>query len=269
VKEPTLHRIPVAILVLVLAACASNPATPPPDTTAAARRAPSTGRELIESMHAAHSRTWYRTLTFVQRTSFPDRPPQTWYEAGAIPGKLRIDIAPIDSGNATMYVGDSAYTFRRGQRVNVRKDRNLLMTLGFDVYGQLPATTAAQLTEQGVDLSRIHQGTWQGRPVWVVGAASGDTTSNQFWVDAERLLFVRLLQRLPGQNNQPAALDVEFNRYQRLGGGWIAPEVVIRINGREIMREEYSDMRADVPLPADLYTTTEYRRPGWVDASVP
>jgi hypothetical protein len=263
-----LRRHPHALLLLLLAACASNPSPTPAESAGATRRAPTTGQELLEQMHAAYSGTWYRTLTFVQRTSFPNRPAETWYEAGAIPGKLRIDIAPLDSMNATMYVGDSAYTFRRGRLVNARKDRNLLMTLGFDVYGQPTATTAAQVAEQGVDLSRIHQGTWQGRPVWIVGAAAGDTTSNQFWVDAERMLFVRLLQKLPGQNNQAALLDVEFNKYQRLGGGWIAPEVIIRVNGREIMREEYSDMRADAELPADLYTTTEYRRPGWVAASV-
>ena len=263
-----MRRLAQLLLPLALTACASNPATPPPEAAGAARRAPATGEELLEQMHAMYSSTWYRTLTFVQRTSFPNRPAETWYEAGAIPGKLRIDIAPLDSMNATMYVGDSAYTFRRGRLANARKDRNLLMTLGFDVYGQPPATTAAQVAEQGVNLSQIHQGTWQGRPVWIVGAAAGDTSSSQFWVDAERMLFVRLLQKLPGQNNQPAMLDVEFNRYQRLGGGWIAPEVIIRVNGREVMREEYSDMRADVVLPADLYLTDEYRRPGWVDDAV-
>lgn len=256
------------VSLLLLAACASNPSSTPPELAGAARRAPANGEELVAQMHAAYAGTWYRTLTFVQQTSFPNRPTETWYEAGAIPGKLRIDIAPIDSMNATMYVGDSAFTFRRGQRVNARKDRNLLMTLGFDVYGQPPATTAAQLVEQGMDLGKIHQGTWQGRPVWIVGAAQGDTASNQFWVDTERLLFVRLIERMPGQNNQTALLDVEFNKYQRLGGGWIAPEVIIRVNGREVMREVYSDMRADVELPADLYTTTEYRRPGWVSATV-
>jgi hypothetical protein len=30
------------------------------------------------------------------------------------------------------------------------------------------------------------------------------------------------------------------------------------------MREEYSDMRADVALDPELFGTTEYRRPGWV-----
>lgn len=251
-------------LVILLAACGSNPAPLPPELQGSARSAPDTGHELLEQMHAAHAGTWYRTLTFVQRTTFPGRPAETWYEAAALPGKLRIDIAPLDSMRATMYVGDSAFAFRGGVRTNARKDRNLLLTLGFDVYAQPPATTAAQVSAQGIDLSRLSQGTWQGRPVWIVGAEAGDTASSQFWVDADRLVFVRLLQKVARPNNQTAVLDAEFNKYQRLAGGWIAPEVIIRLDGQQIMKEEYSDMRADVPLPADLFSTTEYVRPAWI-----
>lgn len=251
-----------ALSGLASAGCAS--AGSPGAASPAARGPLTSGDAVVRAMHDAHSRTWYRTLTFVQRTTFPDRPAQTWYEAAAFPGKLRIDIAPIDSGNTSMYVGDSIYVFRGGRRVAARADRNLLLTLGFDVYGQPPETTIRQLADQGVDLSRVHETTWQGRPVTVVGAVPGDTTSNQFWVDTERMLFVRLIERVERQNNPAGRLDIEFNKYQRLGGGWIAPEVIIRMDGTEIMREEYSDMRADVELDPALFATTEYRRPGWV-----
>ncbi len=253
---------PIVLAILALTGCASAgaPGTATPD----ARALLTSGDAVVRRMHGAHHRTWYRTLTFVQRTSFPDRPAQTWYEAAAFPGKLRIDIAPLDSMNATMYVGDSIYVFRGGRRIAARPERNLLMTLGFDVYGQAPETTMRQLTEQQVDLTKVHQTSWQGRPVTVVGALTGDSTSNQFWVDNERMLFVRLIEQVPRQNDQTGRLDIEFNKYERLGGGWIAPEVVIRMDGTEIMREEYSDMRANVELDPSLFTTTEYRKPGWV-----
>jgi len=247
---------------IALAGCAS--AGSPGAAGPAARPALTNGEAVVRRMHEVHNRSWYRTLTFVQKTSFPDRPAQTWYEAAAFPGKLRIDIAPVDSANATMYVGDSIYAFRNGRRVAARPERNLLLTLGFDVYGQPPETTIRQLTEQDIDLSKMHQSSWQGRPVTIVGASAGDSTSNQFWVDTERMLFVRLIERVPRQNNQTGRLDIEFNRYQRLGGGWIAPEVIIRMDGTEIMREEYSDMRADVELDPALFTTTGYTKPAWI-----
>ena len=44
--------------------------------------------------------------------------------------------------NAILFVGDSTIVFKKGARVHARKDRNLLLTLGFDVYGQPPETTA-------------------------------------------------------------------------------------------------------------------------------
>ena len=230
--------------------------------------APKTGQDLVRQMHARYAGKWYRTITFVQTTSFPDRPAETWYEAGTIPGKLRIDVAPTDSMRAFMFVGDSTVVFRGGKRAGARPERNLLMTLGFDVYGQPPETTIAQLEAEGIDLSRLHEGRWNGTSVWVVGARQGDTTSSQFWIEQNRLLFVRLVEvrKDPRQPQAPShLLDVTFEKYQPLGKGWVAPAVVIKVNGKEVQREEYREIRADVPLQADLYDTRTYRKPEWIE----
>ena len=156
--------------------------------------APKSGEDLVRQMHDRYAGKWYHNLTFTQTTSFPDRPAETWYEAGEIPGKLRIDIAPLDSMNAFMYLGDSSIVFKAGKRVGAREDRNLLMTLGFDVYGQPPQTTVAQIKAAHVDLTKIREDSWRGAKVWVVGAEKGDTTTNQFWIEQDRLLFVRLIE---------------------------------------------------------------------------
>ncbi|HEX5385128.1 MAG TPA: hypothetical protein VFW66_00355 [Gemmatimonadales bacterium] len=229
--------------------------------------APKSGEDLVRRMHARYAGRWYHTVTFTQTTSFPDRAAQTWYEAATIPGKLRIDVAPLDSMTAFMFVGDSAVVFRHGARTGARRDRNLLMTLGFDVYAQAPETTIAQLRAEGIDLGKIREDRWSGVKVWVVGAERGDTTSGQFWIEQDRLLFVRLIQ--PHTNPQragapPNLLDVTFENYRRLDRGWVAPRVVIKLNGKEIQREQYTGIRADVPLQADLYDTQVYRKPGWV-----
>jgi hypothetical protein len=229
--------------------------------------APKSGEELIRQMHARYAGQWYRNVTFVQTTTFPDKPAETWYEAGTIPGKLRIDIAPLDSMNAFMFVGDSSYVFKGGQRVAAQEDRNLLMTLGFDVYGQAPEVTIAQVEAQHVDLSRIREDTWQGAKVWVVGATKGDTASAQFWIEQDRLLFVRLIEphkSIKNPDAPPRLLDVTFEGYQPLGKGWIETEVVIKVDGKEVQRERYADIKADVALQPDLYDTKTYRKPGWI-----
>ncbi len=233
----------------------------------AAHAAPKTGADLVRQMHARYAGHWYRTITFEQTTTFADRPAETWYEAGTIPGKLRIDVAPTDSMTAFMFVGDSTVVFRGGKRIGARQDRNLLMTLGFDVYGQPPEVTVAQLEAQGIDLSKLHEDRWNGTKVWVVGAEKGDTATSQFWIEQDRLLFVRLIEvrKNPKEPKAPASLlDVTFENYQPLGKGWVAPQVVIKLDGKEVQREAYRDIRADVPLQADLYDTRTYRRPEWI-----
>jgi hypothetical protein len=229
--------------------------------------APKSGEELIRQMHDRYAGKWYHNLTFTQTTTFPDRPAETWYEAGEIPGKLRIDIAPLDSMNAFMYVGDSAIVFKGGKRVGARQDRNLLMTLGFDVYGQPPETTIAQLKAAAVDLSKIREDTWKGTRVWVVGAAKGDTTTNQFWIEQKRLLFVRLIEahKSPKKPTEPPdILDITFEDYRPLGKGWVAPTCVIKVNGKEFQREAYRDIRSDVKLQPDLYDRETYHRAEWI-----
>jgi len=231
--------------------------------------APRSGEELVRQMHDRYAGKWYHNLTFVQTTTFPDRPAETWYEAGTIPGKLRIDIAPLDSMNAFMYVGDSAIVFKGGKRVDARADRNLLMTLGFDVYGQPPETTIAQLEAQSVDLSKIREDSWKGTKVWVVGADKGDTTTNQFWIEQKRLLFVRLIESHKSQKNPsgpPNILDITFENYRPLAKAWVAPRCVIKVNGKEVQREEYKDIRADVKLQPDLYDPETYHRATWIEA---
>jgi hypothetical protein len=231
--------------------------------------APKSGAELVRQMHDRYAGKWYQTLTFVQTTTLSNRPPETWYEAGTIPGKLRIDIAPLDSMKAFMYVGDSSIVFEGGKRVAARRDRNLLITLGFDVYGQPPETTIAQLEAQAIDLAKIREDTWNGTKVWVVGADKGDTTTSQFWIEQKRLLFVRLIEAQPSQKDPsgpPNLLDITFENYQPLGKGWIAPICVIKVNGKEVQREEYRDIRADVKLQPDLYDTETYHKATWIEA---
>jgi len=51
-----------------------------------------------------------------------------------------------------------------------------LIVLGFDVYRQPVERTMDQLRQapRVFDLSVLSEGSWQGRPVWIVGATAGD-----------------------------------------------------------------------------------------------
>jgi hypothetical protein len=224
---------------------------PPPDIRSA--------DDLVAAMHNRYAAKWYRTLTFVQKSSFlrPDSTTsrvETWYEAGVIPGRLRIDLGDPARGNGVLYRGDSAYSFQGGTISDRRIARNPLLILGFDVYGQPPARTLEQLRAEGINTSGLRTDTLNGRTVFVVGAAAGDSTSNQFWIDAERMLFLRLLLTAPGRPTQ----DIRFEKYVPHAGGWVAEEVKIYSGGRLVFLEEYSDVRVNVPLDDDLFVPEKW-----------
>jgi hypothetical protein len=222
--------------------------------------APANGRELIKAMHDKYP-AWYTTLTFVQKTTdHRKKTVETWYEAARIPGMLRIDIAPIDSGKMLLFRSDSIYQFDQGTLKGAVPFVHPLMVLGFDVYRDPVEKTVARLEGLHYDLSKLREDSWQGRAVYVVGADKGDSTSRQFWIDKERLVFVRSLETA----KSGTISETQFNRYERLGKGWIAPEVIFKANGEAVLTEEYSQMKGEVTLPDVLFEPKPYARPGWV-----
>jgi hypothetical protein len=220
-------------------------------------------------MHDRYADKWYRNLTFVQKSTYlrPDGTPsrvETWYEAGAIPGRLRIDLGEPSKGNGALYRADSVYAIQAGRVADRRPGRNPLMILGFDVYAQAPARTLEALHTERIDLTLLHMDTLYGRRVYVVGAGPSDTTSNQFWVDADRLLFVRLIQ---SDVERRRTQDIRFERYVQHGGGWVAEEVRVLAGGRMVFHEEYTKVRVNVTLDDDLFipekwsTATHWYKP--------
>src|SRR4051812_21153766 len=164
----------------------------------AAAGEPHTGQDVVARMHDRWQGKWFRTLTFVQRTTFPDKPAQTWYETIQNPGQLRIDFGPIDSMNTAIIKNDSVYQFKRGKPSVAQPYPNTLGIVLSDVYAQPVAETVAQLERHGMDLSKLRADTLRGRRVWVIGAGPGDSTSSQFWVDQQHLLLVRMYESGPG-----------------------------------------------------------------------
>ena len=219
---------------------------------AARAQTPADGAELVRQMHDRYVAKWYTTLTFTQstvrRTPADTMVHETWYEAMQLPGRLRIDVGAPNGNPVILYARDSIYVRRGARTLPARAGRNPLLLLGFDVYTQPIEHTVSALREEGFDLSRIHTGTWEGRPVFIVGAAAGDTTSRQFWIDAERLVFVRMVA--PVAPGKPGLEDVRFDRYQPAGGGWLATYVTATRNGKLIQSEEYSDIHVNTPIAA-------------------
>jgi outer membrane lipoprotein-sorting protein len=250
---------PLSLLLcsLTLTFAASVIATPPPKN----------GEELVTRMRERYAGKWYRTLTFTQKTTLPDGKVEIWYEALALPGKLRIDIAPLDSGKTLLFRNDSLYVFEQKKLKASQPLVHPLMVLGFDVYQSPVSETVRKLKDLKFDLSKVHETTWKGRPTYVVGAAPQDTTSPQFWIDAERLYFVRSLE--PSKKDASVINETVFDKYVPLDGGWVELEVLFLANGKQQVKEEYSNTRANVKLDPAIFDPRSWTAPGWINGDGP
>jgi outer membrane lipoprotein-sorting protein len=223
---------------------------------------PRTGQDVIRAMHDKYAGAWYPTVTFVQNVVYADgRPAQDMWEALKVPARLRIDVGPIDAPSRTIvYRDETRVIFDKGKLTSTTRSPNLLLVLGFDVYGQAPETTVKLLQTEGFDLSKVHEDTWEGRPAFVVGAAAGDLSTPQFWIEKERLIFLRLIQK----NQAGATSDIRFTKYEPLGRGWIGTVVVFNTDGKETFREVYRDWKINPAVTDALFDATEWKPPAWV-----
>jgi hypothetical protein len=229
--------------------------------------APRDGVELIRAMHAAYAGKWYRSVTFVQKTAYPNARVETWYEAMALPGRLRIDVAPLDSMQTMIFRNDSIYQYAMGRLQGSQAMVHPLLLLGFDVHVQPPEVTIQKLPGLGFDLGRIREDSWQGRKHWIVGALVGDSLSREFWVEQERLLFTRMVQSAPRGPDTPGKrnlVEIHFTDYQRAGEGWIAAKVGFFNNGERVQSEDYQDIVVNPVLPDELFEPGAWKRPDWV-----
>jgi len=249
--------------LLITISCARSPVatSPSPAAVPQARRTdPTNGADVIRAMHDRYSAVWYKTLTFSQTTTLtlPDGGTlvQQWLEAGKFPGRLRIDTDTARR-SGVIYNGDSVYRFTNGKLAATTADKNELLILGFDVYAQPVERTIEVLRGRGIDMSRVSQSTWEGRPVYVVGAARGDTIPKQFWIDAERLLFVRLVETVTTPAGQ-RRLDYRFLKYVPHGNAWVAEEVVGLRDGKPSLHEIYANVQTDAPLDEATFDPKQY-----------
>ncbi len=224
-----------------------------------------TTEELIRAMQKQYGKSWYKNATFVQKTTNFEadgsKKVATWYEAMSVPGSLRIDFAPSKDGNGILFTGNTIYSFKDGKQDSSRPFVHPLLVLGFDLYKMPLPDVVSTLTGLKFDLSIFHEDEWQGRPVYVVGAKLGDVHSAQFWIDQKNLYFVRMLR--PSGKDGAQTQETQFNKYERLGGGWMAPEVIFMVDGKTLTTEEYSEMRADVKLPDNLFDPQHWTSVHW------
>ena len=233
---------------------------------------PADGRAVLRRMHDAYTGKWYQSVAFVQKTMLfrPGgvRDSATWYESIKGPNLLRIVLGDPSAGRGVVYTAESSFVFRDGKLAFASAEGNPFLPLIMGVYLQPVEETARQLARHGVDVSKAYRAVLDGHPVLVVGAGSeSDSMGARFWVDAEKLVVVRM-QTAPAANRPP--LDVRLTDYVELGGGWFGTTIRMSAEGAPRQNEDYLEWSERVDLPDALFSRTEWMTRGdWATAERP
>lgn len=244
---------------------ATPPAPPAGKTASTARITNAAG--LVRAMRERYEGKFPKTLTFLQNntayTTTGQEQKSQWYQHVEVPGKMRIAFLPASQRSGLVQVNDRVASFDNGIRVDFRRSVNPMLLLTSDVFAVPLSAVIKGLDSLNVDTEVVRTDEWEGRPVYVVGAKSGDTISNQMWVDRDRLLLVRFIQR-DRRGDRTIVSDIRVRNYRDVEGFLLPTEFLTVRNGRPVWRAQYSDIRVNEPLPPGVFDQAR-----WNDIPLP
>lgn len=249
----------------MLSAC-SKGAAPSGGEPPAPEEAPqvkyASAHDLVVAMHDKYADNWYRTLRFAQTNTFyasnGTEQKSRWVENLSVPGRLRIDFEPLSSKSGLLILNNRVTSFDNGKRIDSRRSIQAILTLTADVYAIPPEITLRRLDSLKLDLSYIHSDKLDRKRVWVVGAKDeNDSTSNQMWIDADRLLLVRLIQT-DKRGDRMVTTDTRVGGYKEVDGFPVAHEFISLRDGKPYFKEQYENVRVNEPLPAGVFDATKW-----------
>lgn len=254
------RSLPV-VAFLVSASCSRILSSIPGASGSGAGAKISSARELISEMHDRYAGNWYRTLQFTQTNTFYTQSggeqKSRWVQTLAVPGRLRIDFEPLSSRSGLLIVDNRVTTFDNGKRVDSRRSIQPLVTLTADVYSIPPAVTSRRLDSLNIDLDKFRTDRLRRTRVYVIGAEEGDLESNQVWIDAERMLLVRLIQA-ERRGGRTVVTDTRIGGYREVDGFPIPHELVAVRDGKPYFREQYENVRVNAQLPPGIFEASRW-----------
>lgn len=210
---------------------------------------------VIEKMHTKYKDTWYPKLTFEQKAMFYVQDTinfeQTWFEALEVGKGLAIKFDSLNSGSGYIFKNDSMFVFNDNEVVNRAKRVHEILELGFNVYKQPVSITLQKLKKADLDFTFFQE----DAQYYVIG----NPEIKQVWIDKERLLF----SIIETKNKNGTIPKIEFNKYKKLGEGWIAPEVIFYNDDKISLKEVYSNIQLPKKLPNNLLNTSNFESIQW------
>src|SRR5438477_11218822 len=96
-----------------------------------------TTENLIHAMQKKYAKSWYKTATFVQKTTNIDKggnkKVEIWYEALSVLGSLRIDFTPTKDVNGILFTSSQICVFTNRKVDSTKPYVQPCTILGFDI----------------------------------------------------------------------------------------------------------------------------------------
>lgn len=260
-------RYKALTFVLFVAACRGGrgaPEAPAPIPEPVGVEKPSSisgSRNLIREMHDRYTGKWYKTLTFNQTNTFytsgGKEQKSQWMQRLSVPGRLRIDFLPLSTKSGLLIQNNRVITFDNGRRVDSRRSIQPVLTMTGDVYAIPAPIIIRRLDSLGVDLDKFHEDKWQGRRVYVMGAEKGDLESNQIWIDADKMLLLRFIQR-DKRGDRFVVTDTHVEDYRDVDGYPVPFEYTSYRDGKIFFKERYENVKVNETIPPELFDASRW-----------
>lgn len=219
----------------------------------------------IEELRKIHTKFYGKTckaITFRQfNTHYENgqKANSVWYEAIQYPDKFRIDFGDIRQKNGILFRNDSAYLFREGKIARSDKDENTLLLILGGMYHRNFDDVTKRIINSGIDLNLFYKEKYKDKQVIVFGTSKSDSLKNQFWIDEETQLVVRMIT----QDADGSWLDMQVESKTEACYGFMESKVVFKRNGVLEQIEEYSNINFDPVLPENFFSPGYYGKNHW------
>ena len=221
---------------------------------------PRNGLEVVGAMRRAHPAGGLKAVSFTIEISEmrADSAVQR-FASGVIafPGRSRVAYQPASRKDGVVRDRERLAVFDAGKRVSYSSRVDVAQLLAYDVFAQRVDSTILWLDIARVRLGLARRDRWDGRNVWVVGAANGDTTSTQFWVDDDRWRVLRVIQRDPRRPS--VVLDVRYRDFDSVMRVPFPRRIEIYRDGRHAETHVVSGIVTNPRLPSRAFDVQRWR----------
>jgi hypothetical protein len=212
-----------------------------------------TGKDVIDFMYQKYRQGPCKAYTFSQKnTHFRNDSVighSDWHEFVEFPDKFRINFGDQKDGNFVVFKNDSSYRYKHNElKKTSYNTNNLLLLLGGMYYREVP-DVISRLQKEHYNTQVLSEQKWNKQSIYVIGALSGDTTSNQIWISKKNWRVVRIIEKMDEKNY----MDMTFDAFQKSCNGYTETKVTFKRNGKIEQVEEYYDIKAVENFPEDVF----------------